>query len=162
MSPEARTERFVQAVEERGHGMYRVALMMLRSHADAEDAVSDAVEAAWRRLPNVRGMDALPAYLMRCVINACHATLRRRKRETAVDDLAAYLPAAAPEVPVWMYLGGLRDKYRLPLLLRYAEGMADQDIARILRVPRGTVSSRLTRGLRMLRQQIEREEEGRG
>lgn len=156
------TRRFTQAVEERKHAMYRVALMMLRNPDDAQDAVSDALEATWRRILNIRSLDALPAYLMRCTIHACHAALRRRKRETTAEDIADRLPPALPETPVWMYLGGLAHKYRLPLQLRYGEGMSDQDIADILRLPRGTVSSRLSRGLRMLKQQIDKEEQGRG
>ena len=156
------TQRFTQAVEERKHAMYRVALMMLRSPDDAQDAVSDALETTWRRILNIRNLDALPTYLMRCTINACHAVLRKRKRETTVEDVSAWLPPAQPETPVWMYLGGLPQKYRLPLQLRYGEGMSDQDIASILRLPRGTISSRLSRGLRMLKQQIDKEEQGRG
>ena len=156
------TQRFTQAVEERKHAMYRVALMMLRSPDDAQDAVSDALETTWRRILNIRNLDALPTYLMRCTINACHAVLRKRKRETTAEDVAAWLPPALPETPVWMYLSGLSHKYRLPLQLRYGEGMSDQDIASILRLPRGTISSRLSRGLRMLKQQIDKEEQGRG
>ena len=106
-----------QAVEERKHAMYRVALMMLRSPDDAQDAVSDALETTWRRILNIRNLDALPTYLMRCTINACHAVLRKRKRETTAEDVSAWLPPALPETPVWMYLGGLPHKYRLPLQL---------------------------------------------
>ncbi|NLB39598.1 MAG: hypothetical protein GX810_10210 [Clostridiales bacterium] len=61
------TERFLAAVEERKHAMYRVALMMLRNPADAQDAVSDALEATWRNILRIRNLDALPAYLLRAV-----------------------------------------------------------------------------------------------
>ncbi|MGI6726882.1 MAG: RNA polymerase sigma factor [Christensenellales bacterium] len=80
MPSDTQRDCFLQAVEERKHSMYRVALMMLRRPADAEDAVSDAVEAAWRRLHGIRDLEALPAYLMRSTINACHAVLRKRRR----------------------------------------------------------------------------------
>ncbi len=162
MSLTDRRERFIAAAEGRKEAMYRVALLMLRNRMDAQDAVSEALEATWRQIANVRDLNALPAYLMRSAINACHAVLRRRKRETAMEGLGEYLSPAAPETPVWMYLEGLPDKYRLPLLLRYSEDMTAQEIAHILRLPRGTVTSRLTRGLRMLKQQIEKEETGRG
>lgn len=162
MPSDTQKERFLLAVEARKHAMYRVALMMLRHKADAEDAVSDAVEAAWRRIGAIRDLNALPAYLMRSVINACHAALRKRGRESAVEAPEQYLPPVHEETPVWMYLGNLKERYRLPLMLRYGEGMTNQEIAQILRIPRGTVSSVLSRGLKTLRKQIEMEEKGRG
>jgi RNA polymerase sigma-70 factor (ECF subfamily) len=159
---DTRRDSFLKAVEARKHSMYRVALMMLRHPADAEDAVSDAVEITWRRLHSIRDLEALPAYLMRSTINACHAVLRKRRRETAMDALEQYLPPVQEETPVWMYLGNLKERYRLPLLLRFSENMSDRQIAQILKVPRGTVSSILSRGLKMLREQIEKEEKGCG
>ena len=87
MNREEKERRFVQTVRERRGGMYRVALSMLRSAQDAEDAVSAAVEAAWGHLDRVKDMDALPAYLMRCTVNACHRVLRRKRREMPVEDM---------------------------------------------------------------------------
>lgn len=162
MPSEERKVWFVQTVEDKKHSLHRVALIMLRRTADAEDAVSDAVEATWRQLDNMRSDDALPAYLLRSTINFCHATLRKRKRETATDDLETFLPPAQAETPVWMYLSGLKEKYRLPLALRFSENMRDEEIAAVLRIPRGTVSSHISRGLKILRKQIEKEEKGRG
>ena len=154
--------QFIEAVTSTKHAIYRVALIMLRRPADAEDAVSEAVEATWRNLEKVRNLDALPAYLLKSTINAAHKALRGRKRESTMDLLEALLPPSHPETPVWMYLGGMKEKYSLPLLLRFSEGMSDQEIAGILHLPRGTIASRLSRGLKMLKQELEREEKGRG
>lgn len=85
-----RTSVFVDAVQATRERMYRVARMMLRTDADAEDAVSTATMIAWKQLPRLRNLDALPAYLTRCTVNAARAMLRRRKRETLMD--AAHLP----------------------------------------------------------------------
>ncbi|MDO5378346.1 MAG: sigma factor, partial [Clostridia bacterium] len=71
-----RDERFVQAVREHREAMYRVALSMLRSKADAEDAVSEATVQAYAHLNALRSWDAVRAWLMRITVNACHATLR--------------------------------------------------------------------------------------
>lgn len=101
-----RTSVFVDAVQATRERMYRVARMMLRTDADAEDAVSTATMIAWKQLPRLRNLDALPAYLTRCTVNAARAMLRRRKRETLMD--AAHLPErpaqSGKDTPVWMYL----------------------------------------------------------
>lgn len=162
MLPNSQQDCFLEAVANTRHAMYRVALIMLRNPSDAQDAVSDALEATWRRIDKIRSLEALPSYLMRSTINACHKVLRQRKRETTMTDLTPYLPPTQEEVPVWMYLSHLKEKYRLPLLLRFSEGYTTQQIAGILGLPRGTVTSHISRGLKMLKQQIEMEEKGRG
>ena len=156
MPTEERRALFAETVREREKALYRVALVMLRHGADAEDAVADAVEAAWRHIDRLRDDRALPAYLMTCTVNACKNALRRRKREQPVDDLELYAGTAESPLPVWAYLMGLPEKYRLPLALRYGEEMSVEEIARALRLPRGTVSTRLSRGLKKLREQIEK------
>ena len=155
-----RTSVFVDAVQAMRERMYRVARMMLHTDADAEDAVSTATMIAWKQLPRLRSLDALPAYLTRCTVNAARAMLRRRKRETLMD--AAHLPErpaqSGKDTLVWMYLQRLPEKYRMPLALRYGEDLSLKDTAEILRIPCGTVSSRASRGLAMLRKELEKEE----
>lgn len=154
MEREDRERRFVQAVRARRDAMYRVALSMLRSEQDAEDAVSAAVEAAWNHLDRIREMYALPGYLMRCTINACHS-MGRRRRETPVEDMTPLMPQAGDPVGVWEYLGSMPEKYRLPLMLRYCEDMNLNEVASVLGITRSGASSRIQRGLRILKAQME-------
>ena len=58
---------------------------------------------------------------------------------------------------VWSYVHHLPEKYRLPLLLRYGEDWKIEDIARTLKLPKGTVSARLSRGLKMLKKELQEE-----
>lgn len=85
-----RTSVFVDAVQATRERMYRVA------QDDAAHGCGrggrgihgddDCLETA----AALRNLDALPAYLTRCTVNAARAMLRRRKRETLMD--AAHLP----------------------------------------------------------------------
>ena len=52
---------FIDAVKAKRQAMWRVAFHLLRSEADAEDAVSAAVESTWKHLPRIRTKGALPA-----------------------------------------------------------------------------------------------------
>ena len=156
MPTEKKKELFARTVREREKALYRVAFVMLRNTADAEDAVAEGAEAAYRRLDYLRDERALPAYLMRCTVNACHNVLRRKKREVVVEACEIYMPATYPELPVWTYLMGLEQKYRVPIAMRYGEDMSIQEIAQALRIPQGTVSTRISRGLKLLRSQLER------
>lgn len=150
---------FVETVQERRRAMWRVAYSILRSEADAEDAVSGAVEAVWRQLPRLRSPEALPVYLMKSVVNAAKSECRKRRHAICVETLPEE-PQSPPESDIVGYVSHLEEKYRLPILLKYSENLPEKDIAAILRIPRGTVSSRLTRALAMLRREMEKEESG--
>ena len=78
-------QAFIRTVRERKDQLYRVALGYLHSAQDAEDAVSDALEATWISLDRIRSGDALPAYLIRCTINAAKTQLRKRKRTEPLE-----------------------------------------------------------------------------
>ena len=55
------------------------------------------------------------------------------------------------------YICGLEDKYRIPLILKMQERMTEQEIASVLRIPRGTVSSRIKHALKILKDQMTKE-----
>ncbi|MBQ9195714.1 MAG: sigma-70 family RNA polymerase sigma factor [Clostridia bacterium] len=158
MSTEEKNAAFAQAAVSCHAAMYRVALGMLHSTADAEDAVSNAVIAAWTHLHRLREPGALPGYLMQCTIHACHAILRRKKHEISADHMEIYGQTAEEPDSVWNYVHHLPEKYRVPLLLRYGEDWKLEEIAKALRLPKGTVSARLSRALKMLRKELQEEE----
>ena len=154
---EAKERLFVETVREKRDMLWRLALSLLCSAADAEDAVSCGVENTWRRLYRIRDDKALPAYLTRSVINAARDELRRRKRLTSIEPLEDTLEAPPEDRSIADYVAGLDEKYRLPILLRFDEELKENEIAAILRIPRGTVSSRISRGLGILRKEMNRE-----
>ncbi|MGN0779576.1 MAG: sigma factor-like helix-turn-helix DNA-binding protein, partial [Aristaeellaceae bacterium] len=53
---------------------------------------------------------------------------------------------------LYRFFTGLSDKLRLPMVLRYVEGLSVQEIASILRLPQGTVKTRLKRGRERMQQ----------
>ena len=149
---------FIEAVRARRQAMWRVAYNILHSDADAEDAVSCAVESVWKHLPRIRTKEALPAYLMRSVINAAHDELRKRRHTTPIEPLENVLEAPKADRGIGDYLTALDEKYRLPLLMKFDEEMQEKEIAAALHLPRGTVSSRIARGLDMIRKEMKKEE----
>jgi RNA polymerase sigma factor (sigma-70 family) len=51
-------------------------------------------------------------------------------------------------------IGELKEKFRLPILLKYSEGLSYEEIAKVLDCSTGTVASRLNRGHKMLAQKL--------
>ena len=149
---------FIDTVQARSHQLYRISMGLLHSSQDAEDAVSDAIEATWKNLWRIGSETAIPSYLIRCTINAAKMELRRKKHTEPIEPYEGILIAPDPGDPITDYLSGLKEKDQLLLILKYRENFREAEIARILHIPRGTVSSRLTRLLNRLREDMTKEE----
>ena len=155
MTREERERAYTEAAQRRSHAMYRLALSVLRNPYDAEDAVSEAFENAWAHLDRIRDLDAMPAFLMRCALNSARDRKRKLKKEAPAEIREEKLGAAEEGDPVWIYLTGLPEKFSVPMMLHFGDDFTVEEIAEILRIPRGTVSSRISRGLKMLRDEME-------
>ena len=153
--------RFVFEVTEMKDMLYRLSVSYLHSDADAQDAVQQALEKAWRHRARV-AEEAFRPWLTRIVINECKTQLRRAGRVMPSDQLERYAgETPPPDIALSDALSRLPDKLRTPILLHYMEGFSIQEVARALHVPMTTVRSRLYRGRDALRVELSDGEEGR-
>ncbi len=152
-------EDFAQRATAMRDRLYRVSATLLRRECDREDAVQEALLTALRRLPALRNEDKFEAWLMRILINTCYDQLRRAKREISVDTIPDVYAAPEGGTDLFRYFHQMEEKYRLPMVLHYVEGYEVREVARLLRLPEGTVKSRLMRGRAMLKKQMEEEDE---
>jgi len=152
-------QAFTQAILAHRDAMFRLARNVLRNSWEAEDAVSDAIEQAWRAAGKLRNWDSVRPWLMR-ITYRCSLTRLRKARETPQEPqvMEALLGSAPEQTPMWMYLEQLPEKSRVVLHLRHAEGLPIDEIARVLRLPRGTVSARLSRAHKALADLLQKEE----
>lgn len=152
-------QAFTQAVLAHRDAMFRLARNVLRNSWDAEDAVSDAIEQAWRAAGALRSWDSVRPWLMR-IAYRCSLSRLRRARELPQEPqtMEALMGSRSDATPLWMYLEQLPQKARVVMHLRHAEGLPIDEIARVLRLPRGTVSSRLSRAERALAEKLRQEE----
>lgn len=129
---------------------FRVALAILGSDADARDATQDAWLQAWRRLATLKDLDRFDAWLDRIVVNACRMTIRR-KRVHEIPMPAGFDHPGASHGP-----DGLAERdalerafdqltvdHRTVLVLHHLQERSVAEISDLLRIPIGTVKSRL-------------------
>jgi len=149
-------ERFTQLVLAQQRQMYRIAVSYTASSADAEDAMQEALLRAWSRRYTLRDEALFATWLTRILINECKTLLRKRKRTTPVGEwpVLAAPPKDEQAAEVRRALFALPDRYRLPLVLNLLEGYTMQEIAGMLRLPLGTVKSRVARGKKKLEQEV--------
>jgi len=132
--------------------LYRVTCSILPIHADREDAVQSAIEKAWRKLPSLRDDSRLQTWMVRILINECYAILRQHKRMSPVETIpdSPAPPDADPDL--YRFFTSLPDTLRPAMVLHYLEGYEVKEIARMLRIPAGTVKTRLMRGREKLKE----------
>ena len=136
--------------------LYRVAFTQLSQSADREDAVQETVRRAWEKRARLREERYMQTWVIRILLNVCDNMRRKSKRMTPAEALPEQ-PSPSAETPLLDALMSLEKKFRDPLLLRYVEGYSVAETARMLRLPEGTVKSRLARGRDKLRSIINEE-----
>ena len=158
-------------------GLYRTALRLTRNPADAEDLVQDTYLRAFRFRDRFIPDSNLRAWLFKILSNTAISRFRHISHEqsdTSLDDMGEFelygqasgtggLGESAEEqalsqildIDVRHALEALPEPFRLAVLLSDVEGFSYKEIAEVLEVPLGTVMSRLFRGRRLLRSQLE-------
>ena len=143
--------------------VYRLAYRLLGHREEALDACQETLVAMLRTLPTFRGHAQFQTWLYRVTTNVCLMRRRHLKARTRLiaaaaaeppqeqDPESAALRREAQEA-VREHLRRLPAQFRAVVVLRELEGMSYEEIAGILRVPVGTVQSRLSRGRLLLRQ----------
>jgi len=140
--------------------IYHLAYRITGNHADAQDAAQDAFVKAYLSLGTFRAQAAFSTWLHRIAVNAAvDMTRRRGKRAALAPDLAT--PAADPladgaerveiQQRIHRAIAALPVEQRAVVVLRDVQGCSYEEIAEVVKVPIGTVRSRLSRARETLR-----------
>ena len=152
-------------------GATRLAMRILRSRADAEDVVQEALLHAFLDLAELRDHDRFVAWLLGIVVNLAKTRLRMR-REVPVEDWSGGRAIRgfvwmdvepSPDVRqearelhdlVWSALAELPAEQQETVQLHYVDGLRMWEIAALVGVPAGTVKARLHRARGRLRRAL--------
>lgn len=131
----------------------RAAYLVVHDRSLAEDIVQEAFLAAVRHLDRFDRRRPFGPWLHRIVVNRAIDASRARtaRREVELDErLTAHEPSL-PDDTVLSRLATLRPDQRAVVVLRHLLEYTPGEIAAMLELPRGTVNSRLRRGLDAMR-----------
>jgi RNA polymerase sigma-70 factor (sigma-E family) len=145
-------------VAQRGDALLRLAYLLTGSRADAEDVVQDVLVRALPRWDRIAAADDVDAYVRRMVVNAHTSWWRRwRRRETPVEQVRDGVvdPAPPRDDDLWRACLALSADQRAAVVLRFYEDLTYPEIAALTGVREGTVRSRVSRGLAVLRARVE-------
>ncbi len=152
-------ERLEALIAAHGDEVYRFCLGMLRDHHDAQDACQDAFLRAYRSLDRFREESSLRTWVMRIALNVCRDQKRSAwfKRIILKDapegDAQSWIHGQAAR-DIWYMVDTLPKRQREVVLLYYQQGFTCDEVGKMLRMPKGSVSSNLKRARQRLAQML--------
>lgn len=157
-------DAFEQLVVAYRDQVFRLALRMCGSEADADEVAQEAFLSAWKALPNFRGESQFSTWLYQLTTHAAIDLMRREKRQIAAADItevSAADPAPSPQQQaeqseqreiVRDAILQLAPEQREVVVLRFMEELSYEEIGAVLKLPSGTVKSRLNRAKAQLKE----------
>jgi len=154
-------------VDRHAQRLFRLAVSLVGNAADAEDVVQETFAGAFKGLRAFEGRASVKTWLTRILFT--QAAKWRRDRGRREGGRRDYRPLESAEeqatvsdeifgvgarIDLQAALGRLSEEHREVLVLREFEGMAYEEMAEVLGVPRGTIESRLHRARNELRERL--------
>jgi RNA polymerase sigma-70 factor (ECF subfamily) len=150
--------------------VFSMALSFTRNREAADDLAQEVFLKAYLALPRFHGKSEFGTWLYRISVNHIKDFLRKKgqAKEVSLDDVREISFSDREQAEkaerdretesrrtlVQRFVESLPEKYRIILTLRDIQGLAYEDISRVLRLSPGTVDSRLHRARRMLRAKL--------
>ena len=138
--------------------VFSIAVYSSGDRSLAEDVTQQIFLKLFTAIQQFRGDSEFSTWLYRLVVNACLDERRRRRKLLPWGETVAMRNPSEKKPQEKQYdrleiaeavreaIGQLKPKFRLPILLKYIEGMSYEEIASVMGCSKGTVASRLNRG----------------
>ena len=142
-------EEFLRLALDSEQTLFHVSFSILHDEQDCADAAQEAILKAYENRHKLKEIRYFKTWIVRIVINECYSILRRKKRFQTYDDTVqkdnAYLSNYVKEEYVDLYqaIDRLSQKEKMCIILYYLEDYTIAEIADVLKIPIGTVKSRL-------------------
>jgi RNA polymerase sigma-70 factor, ECF subfamily len=154
---------------------YAVAFGVVKNQHDALDVMQEAFIKVHKHIGNFHGASSFYTWLYRIVMNLAIDQVRRKRQLTEFDDSVrksdtagggALLPRVEGENPsktvsrkelsshIQAALDDLPEYHRAVILLREVEGLSYEEMAKVLKVPKGTIMSRLFHARRKMQERL--------
>ena len=151
--------------------IYRLAVSILGVPTDADDICQETFIGALLNIDRYSPGTNLKAWLSKIAVHKCQAVLRRRSVSHAWEQTlrnmqklfhnspAEMLAQSEKRRELWSMVDSLNEKHRIPVILYFVYDLKIREIAAILDIPEGTVSSRLYNAVHRLGAHLKADDE---
>ena len=155
-------EILVDYIENNQEKLYRVAFSYLKNEESALDVVQESIEKALKNIYQLKEKEYIKTWFYRILINECLQDIKKNKRIITcelqeIENKIDWNDNITTEgIDLYNYIQKLNEKVRIVIILRFFEDMKIEEIATITKTNVNTVKSRLYKGLKELKNLIER------
>ncbi|GAA0133197.1 sigma-70 family RNA polymerase sigma factor [Paenibacillus sp. YSY-4.3] len=157
-------EALLQLIMAEKDDYYRLALTYMGNSHDAMDAMEDMIVRLYENIGQLNKVEAFYSWSRTILANSCKALLRKRQKLVPLDDVGMNVELAAnhalpsdpyrhsdQQMDIRQMLLCLNEQQQEAIQLKYWHDLDYQTIADMMKVPVGTVKSRIFQGLKKLR-----------
>ena len=159
-------EKLVCLFEEYKTKIYRFCIQLTKNRADADDLFQDTFLLAFQKHARIDENQNPKSYLFTVCLNLWKTESKKRKavsyqneseRISSSVDLEANMILKERKQIITQAVSELKENQRLPMYLYYSADMSVSEIAKILKIPEGTVKSRMHKARAILRERLEKQ-----
>ncbi len=137
--------------------MYRVAFSILNTEEKVYDAISNTIVIVFEKIKTLRNEEFFKTWLTRILINECYKMAKQSNKiiylENCKEETLSYNDTYA-DFETKELVKNLEKDLREVVALYYFEDFSVNEIAKILKIPEGTVKSRLSRARKKLEEKL--------
>ena len=143
------SEAFTELMQLYMTDMYKVAYAILMNDEDAADAIGDMILICWEKMNQLVKIQYFKTWMTRIIINKCYDILRKKSKiipfESEYVENIQEKSNFDEGIEMKMILDKLDNDLKEIVILYYYNDFKQDEIAKILEMPKGTVKSRLHR-----------------
>ena len=145
-------DEFILQIQKYKNELFLLAVSIVDDYHDAEDVVAETMLMAYEKIAFLKKEELFRFWLMKILVNNARMLLRKKKRFVFVDEIDSYVSVYEQDISdVWETVLSLDSELKTVVILYYYQGFQVNEIAKILKIPVGTVKSRLSRARKKLR-----------
>ena len=132
--------------------LYKLAFAYLKSEEDSNDVIQNVWLNFYKTKKEFQSEKHIKFWLVRCTINECKKFWRTSwHRLVTFDEVSQSTPEEETDIDLLNSIMSLDRKYRVVVVLYYIEDYKINEIAKILKLPVGTIGSRLSKAKEKLK-----------
>ncbi len=152
-------DALVQLIMAKKQDYYKLAFIYMKNKDDSLDAMSDMVVILHEKIYQLRNSDVFYSWSKTILVNCCKRLIKEKNKLISLDivEEQSYedeLGAKDEQIMVEEHLSKLNERHQEVIKLRYFLDLDYQTISDILKIPLGTVKSRMSIGLKNLKESL--------
>lgn len=149
-------EEFFGRVDTIRKKMYRIAYSYMNSESMAIDMVDEAVYKGYLKKKQLKEEAFFETWMIRILMNLCATQYKKSQREVQLPESMEWSDETEFEnLDLKEAIAKLPEQYRQLVILKYFGGYSTKEMADLLDIPMGTVGTRISKALSILRVDLE-------